>query len=362
MIYRRNEPFVSVIIVTRNRRSYLENCLRTVLATDYSNFEVILVDNASTDGSVSMIRKEFRHDNRLRILVNKENLGCGHGRNIGLGIAGGDYYAFLDDDTEVSKNWIEEAIEVLESNYAIGAVQAKILFLHERTHIHCVGGLLIPSAGSCIEIGGEERDDGSYDQMIRIIPMGACMFVKAQVVDEVGGLDPEFSNRDDMDFGYRIWMRGYNIVFAPKSVVYHRWGPASIDRMLSLESETLRLVLKNYSSRSIFRYLPSIIITRFFLALLNLGKGSPWRMMSLFKALGWNLKHLRDTLTERYKIQKLIRKISDERVFDMVGCKLSPYYFFKKKNRCLTFSEDDKILKKFFNKNSYVEVPKYKES
>ena len=115
------EPLVSVIIVNRNGIELVEPCVRSVLANNYNNFEVIFVDNASNDGSLELVKRIFAEDLRLKIIENPGSLGPAVGRNVGARHAKGEYLAFLDNDTEVDKNWLIEFLKVLEKDKAIGA-------------------------------------------------------------------------------------------------------------------------------------------------------------------------------------------------------------------------------------------------
>jgi O-antigen biosynthesis protein len=99
-------PLISVIILNYNGKKYLQNCISSVLQTTYPNFEVILVDNASTDQSLKTVKEKFAEDPRLKIIENNRNLGFSGGNNIGYNFSKGEYIAFLNNDTTVTPSWL----------------------------------------------------------------------------------------------------------------------------------------------------------------------------------------------------------------------------------------------------------------
>jgi hypothetical protein len=127
------EPLVSVIIVNYNGKNFLNQCLSSVLKTNYPDFEVILVDNGSSDGSLRAVNEVFAHDRRLRIVKNDANVGIAEANNIGLGHAQGKYLVLLNNDMVVDTEWISELIKVMESDVSIAAAQSKLLLMDHPT-------------------------------------------------------------------------------------------------------------------------------------------------------------------------------------------------------------------------------------
>ncbi len=123
------QPMVSIVILNFNGKKFLNQCLDSVLQSDYRNFEVILVDNASTDGSIELVQKNFHQHSNLRIVTNGTNLGFAEGNNIGARAATGKYVVFLNNDTEVDPEWLQELLIVVESDKTVGAAQSKLLLL-----------------------------------------------------------------------------------------------------------------------------------------------------------------------------------------------------------------------------------------
>ena len=124
-----SQPFVSIIILNYNGERYLDNCIASVLKNDYQNFEVLLVDNASTDLSVKNALQAFGGDTRLRLVQSKENLGFSGGNNLGFNHSKGDLIVFLNNDTVVDSQWLSHLVNALETDESIGLAQSTILMI-----------------------------------------------------------------------------------------------------------------------------------------------------------------------------------------------------------------------------------------
>src|SRR6266566_6473710 len=128
-------PPTSIVILNHNNGEFLEKCLSSVFSTEYPSFEVILVDNGSTDGSIDQVKRHFADEPRLKIIQNALNVGASSGRNIGSKHAEGRYLAFLDPDTQVDKNWLKEAVSLMLQNPSIATVQCKLVLLSDPKRI-----------------------------------------------------------------------------------------------------------------------------------------------------------------------------------------------------------------------------------
>jgi glycosyltransferase involved in cell wall biosynthesis len=122
-------PLVSVIIVTYNNEEIIGGCLSSVLGNNYPNYEVIVVDNASKDGTLKAVEETMRNYNarNVKIVKNPKNYGISKGSNIGVSHSNGKYIAFLDSDSFPDPNWLFQPVELMERDPSIGAVQAKVL-------------------------------------------------------------------------------------------------------------------------------------------------------------------------------------------------------------------------------------------
>ena len=220
---------VAVVILNWNGRKFLEKFLPSVLANSADVADIIIADNASTDSSI-----EFLQDNypQLRIITNRTNGGFACGYNEALAEVEAEYYVLLNSDIEVTKNWIEPVIKLMESDASIAACQPKLRSYHEREKFEYAG-----AAGGFIDEYGYpfcrgrifqhiETDNGQYDDAVEIFwATGACMFVKAELYKQFGGFDEDFfAHMEEIDFCWRLKNGGYKIMYCPDSVVYHVGG------------------------------------------------------------------------------------------------------------------------------------------
>lgn len=180
-------PFVSVIIVNWNGRIHLEVCLDSLLKQTYPNFEIILVDNASTDDSVSFVRQKYYHPgHKIQIIQNETNLGFAGGNNRGIRAAKDKYILLLNNDTEVHEKWIEELVNAAEKDSSIGMCASKILSFYNRNIIDVAGHLLYRD-GLNRGRGRLEEDHGQYDKMEEaLFPSGCAALYRKKMLDKIG--------------------------------------------------------------------------------------------------------------------------------------------------------------------------------
>ena len=205
---------VSVIIVNYNGKNLLEKCLESLFKVNYNNFEVIIVDNNSTDNSIDFLTNNYPS---VIILKLDSNKGFAEPNNIAAKIAKGDCLLFLNNDTIVTPNFISEMIEVIKSNKKIAICQSLLLKSDNS----------IDSSGDFIDELGVCFNSKSTTTEIKEIfsARGASMLIEKKIFDLVGGFDEKFfATFEDVDLGWRSWILGYKCVLVPKSIVYHIGG------------------------------------------------------------------------------------------------------------------------------------------
>jgi GT2 family glycosyltransferase len=311
-------PFISVVIVSFNGAKLLENCIDSLLMTDYPSFEVILVDNASTDGSIENVLTKHGNNSALRVFRNKVNLGFAKGNNIGVQYAKGDYIAFINQDTLVNAQWLKKAIRVIEANPAVGMLQFKVLKMDNPRIIDCTG-VRMNCIGLVIPRGGGEIDNGQYDSGIRIFSTGgSAMLIRKELFVKAGGFDSDFFLLfEETDLCWRIRLLGYDIIFAPDAIVYHKGATtrSALDLAINLYyiyRNRLISMIKNYSLKNLIIYLPLhllILLLRTFI-----GANKKKKTVAYLKALRYTVQNLRKTFVKRVKIQSM-RVISDKELF-----------------------------------------------
>jgi GT2 family glycosyltransferase len=222
-------PKVAIVILNWNGKKFLEQFLPSVLASTYTNFEVVIADNASTDNSIEFLKEQYP---TLRLIRFDENHGFAKGYNKALQQVESDFYVILNSDVEVSPGWLEPMIGLLESNDRIAGCQPKILSWHDRKKFEYAG-----AAGGWLDKYGYpfakgrifdicEEDHGQYDQTEPIFwASGAALFIRARAFHEMKGFDEYFfAHQEEIDLCWRLQLAGYKIYSCPVSVVYHVGG------------------------------------------------------------------------------------------------------------------------------------------
>ena len=211
-------PPISVIILTWNGRAYLSECLESLAAQSCQDFETILVDNGSTDGSVEYVRGAYPW---VRLLELPENVGFAEGNNRGLALAQGDYIVTLNNDTKAAPEFLAELLRVAASNARIGMVAAKMRNYYHSERIDAAA-LKIGTNGLGYNIGIGETDFGQYDDAAIFGPCGGAALYRREMLDETGFFDADFfAYYEDFDLAWRARLAGWKALAAPRALVYH---------------------------------------------------------------------------------------------------------------------------------------------
>lgn len=218
------QPKVSIIILTWKSYDVTRDCLSSLRSVEYQNFEVVLVDNASGDGSAERLAIEFPE---ITLIRNQTNLGFPAGNNVAIEAVlarGTDYFLLLNNDTIVSPDFLSELVRVAESDPRIGMVNPKIYYYDPPDRIWYAGGKYKPWWSFAEMRGVNQRDSGKYDttEVISFITGCACL-VKAAVVSKIGLLDEVFFlGFEDLDWCVRSFQAGFKAVYVPSSVIWHK--------------------------------------------------------------------------------------------------------------------------------------------
>lgn len=209
----------SVIIPNWNGIRFLPTCLNALRAQTYRDFETIVVDDASTDESRTLLARDFPE---ARVLALERNRGFAHGVNAGIRAARGDVMVLLNNDTEADPNWLSEIAHTLEKNPNAGMVACKILLFEQRDHLHSAGDFYRID-GVAGNRGVWEQDRGQYDDAPGLFGgCGAGVAYRKPMLDDIGLFDEELvANLEDVDLNWRARWAGYAIAFAPRAIVYH---------------------------------------------------------------------------------------------------------------------------------------------
>lgn len=222
-------PSVAIVILNYNGKNYLEQFLPSVLASTYPNKKIVVADNASIDDSMNFLKENYAN---VELLLNTTNLGFAGGYNWALKKVEADYYVLLNSDVEVTPNWIEPIIALMEQDKNVGACQPKILSYHQKNMFEHAG-----AAGGWIDTLGYpfargrvfddcEKDELQYNSNQKIFwATGTALFVRSSVYHAVGGFyEYFFAHMEEIDLCWRMQLAGNTIYAVPSSVIYHIGG------------------------------------------------------------------------------------------------------------------------------------------
>ncbi len=329
---------VSVIIVNFNGARFIKNCILSVLNNTAVSFEIIVVDNASGDKSLEILKQNFSTEKKLRLIFLKTNKGPAFARNLGVKKSRGTYLVFLDYDTFVSKNWLKQTIELLKRDQRIGGGQLKILRMSQK-NIYDSAGEKFTSFGFLSERARGSKDNRQFDRVENIFSgKGAGMVVKKNIFKKVGGFDEDyFMYWEEPDLSWRIWLFGYRFVFLPKDKIWHAYVTKEKNDHYYQKSQviyygcrnTITTLIKNLEKKNLIKILPLHILSWLMLSFMFLIQLKLAKSFFIIKGVAWNFVHLRQILKKRRLVQKN-RTISDDRLFELVGERKNILYYVGK--------------------------------
>jgi len=250
-------PAISVLIVNWNGRHFLDACLGGLRRQTFQDFETILVDNGSSDGSSTYVREHFPE---VRLIALQDNLGFTGGNIAAYEQARGQLIVLLNNDTEPHPRWLEEIHKASLQFPQAGSFASKMMYFDKRERIeNC--GFSVGTAGTTVDLGRDELDSPAWTAPREVF--GACggaVAYRRIMLDDIGFLDPDFFMvYEDVDLSFRAQLRGYPCVYIPTAIVFHRYR-ASLGKRPALQVY--------YSQRNIefvyFKNMPAGLILRSF--------------------------------------------------------------------------------------------------
>ena len=335
------KPAFSAVIVNCNGRQYLTRCIKSIVESNSQDYQIVVVDNCSSDGSVEFIKQNFSElAERLKVVVLDKNYGPARARNEGIKMVEGEFVCFLDNDTEVHPDWAIEAIKEFKKNAKIGIVQCKLLLLNDREKLDYVGEYLGQNGFLVQRAQGGEIDSGQYDENVEILAAkSAGMFIRKAVFEKIGGFDSDyFMYVEETDLGWRSWLLGFINIFVYKSIVYHEFGTstltlgkktASFNAKFHGSKNYLLTLFKNLETKNLFRILIPHIILWLGLACYNLCRGRVLECSWILLGIVWNIGNLPKSLQKRKAIQRQ-RVKGDDELFKIFMKKMPFLYFLNK--------------------------------
>lgn len=317
-----NHPLVSIIIVHFNGFSVLKNCLHSLSSLSYKNFEVIVVDNHSSDDSVTEIKK-IKLNFSLKLLELKRNLGFAGGNNAALKVTNGKYLLLLNNDTTVKSDLLDVLVNKMESDSEIGAMQPKIKMMDDTSILDNAGAYLNP-LGLTVHWGYGEKDSKEFNKEEKIFSAkGACLITRTDLVNSIGLFDDNFGSYfEESDFCFRVWLSGYKVIYYPKTFILHKVGFTSkkmdqVSVMLVSTRNRIFSLFKNLSTLHLFTVLGLHLLFLVILGLYYLVQLKFRRMWMIYGAIWWNISNISLLLSGRKGVQRL-RVVSDDAIFPII--------------------------------------------
>jgi len=321
-------PMISVIIPNWNGKQFLAECMDSLKEQTFHDFETILVDNGSTDGSAEFVEEGYGEF--IRVIRNKRNLGFTGGNNVGIQAARGEYIVLLNNDTWAPPNWLDELVKATHLSPPIGMWASKVYSYYKRSQIEAVGELIYWD-GLSRSRGQYEQERGQYEEMEEIFfPPGCGGMYRKVVFEEIGLFDEDFfAYGDDAEIGIRARLAGWKCVYVPKAVLYHKnsgtGGQYSPFKAFYVERNRFWITIKYFPLPLLFL---SLFFTFYRFALQAFGalahrgaagkftkKYSPLRLIGiLFKAYGSGFRYLPRMWMKRKRLRRL-KKVSYKEIF-----------------------------------------------
>lgn len=312
------QPLIAIVIVGYNSRQDIDDCLSSVLASNYpaDRLRVILIDNQSTDDTAGLVRTKYP---TVELVVNQVNNGFAGGNNQGYLLAQKyqpDYLVLLNPDTVVTPVWLEQLVATAQQTGA-AIVQPKIMLDADRQRINSLGNALhFLGFGYCNHY--REVDQNFSSEIFPVpYPSGAACLIDMKFLERVGLFDEKlFMYHEDVDLGWRSNLAGGKVIVDPQAIIYHRYnfgkGKAKIYYM---ERNRLILMLENYRLATLMLIAPAFLIMEvgiFFYAL----KNGWWR--EKLRSYFWIIANLGLIIERRLDVQFKLRKISDREMLKLM--------------------------------------------
>lgn len=305
---------VSILILNYNGKEYLKDCLLSVLSQSYTDFEIILYDNCSSDGSIEYIRENF-NDTRIKTISSETNFGFAGGNNEALKHASGDMIVLLNNDTVVDKEWLSELVKCLNELENAGMVQSLVITEGIPLKYYEKNGTINLFGHNIMEMFNiNAKGIGEIFQV-----NGCSLIIKRKLLDRIGGLfsDEYFAYAEDTYLSFKVKFAGYKIYHNAKSIVRHKGGSTMRkyrNEFVTYYQERNRLLnfLIFFSETFRRKYYPLLLYNLFVKLFYGLFSGR-YSVRGVLKAYLWILRNGNWIKAERTKLN-LIKQVSEEEI------------------------------------------------
>lgn len=309
-------PHISIIITNYNAKQWLDTCLTSIKNQSFTEYEVIFVDDGSTDGSYDYVQKQYPW---CVFIKNKKNVGFALSNNVGAKAARGKYLFFLNADTYLDKNTLIKLQKTLISNPSYTLAQLDIR-KYDKSNM---------KGDACtfnIDPFGYPMWSGKEDTLF--YADAAAMIIRRDLFNTLGGFDERFYiYLEDLDLAWKARMCGHTVYFLSQIYVYHYAGGTSVStqvkkgayattirRRYDAQKNNICILIKNLEITSLIWRLPGSILLASAEGFVYLLQGNITGFFALHNTIIWNILNIRETLKKRRKIQK-IRTVSDKIIF-----------------------------------------------
>lgn len=299
---------VTIAVITYNGEHLLEECLSAIKCQDYPEYEIMMIDNNSTDRSVDLVREKFPE---VKILQMNENRGPNPARNAAILKSNTSYTLLVDDDAVLTPQCLRILMKTRKEYLDVGIWYPRIVLYddhariyHDGTRIYYIGAVILRNSGASIQQTSKETIPVSAVS-------GITMLVERDKALRIGLFDEDyFFGWEDADFSLRMTISGFKCLHVPQAVVYHKLKKRGLSKAFYQIRNRWYFILKNYSSRTLFFLWPILLVYELGLLLFLAVQGA------LFEYLRANLaviKNFGKLMEKRKKVQSL-KKVSDREV------------------------------------------------
>lgn len=326
-------PTVSIIILNYNGKKWLEKCLPTIKKIKYKPLEIIIVNNGSTDDSGEFVRKKYANFRLLEIMPNRGFAGA---NNYAVKKASGKYILLLNNDTQVTPDFLNPLVELMENDANVGVVQPQLRSMRNHSLIDSAASFYT-STGFLYHYGYmQEVKKKKYNKPLNCYSVkGACMFMRRKDYIALGGLDEDFvCYVEESDLCHRFLLAGKKIIYLPKSYIYH-YGGGDMSIMEKSETTAFRAFrnryysyFKNLSWLELVKVMPiNIVLSEIYIVKTLISNNYKNAIAAQWGTLWW-IFHFSQILAKRRIIQTKIRKVSDPDLFRQVRRDPAISYYF----------------------------------
>jgi GT2 family glycosyltransferase len=297
-------PCVSVIVVTHNSADDITRCLSSLRSQTWPRWELIVVDNASTDDTVARVRESYP---QARLIQSGENVGYAAGNNMGFGHARGDVLAVLNPDTQVARGWLEPLVEALERDPDVGLATPKITLIDRPGRINACGNA-ITFAGLTV-CRGLEAPVTAFTQADDVAAVsGAAFVIRRDVLDAIGGFDESFFiYYEDTDLSLRARVAGWRCRFVPASLVQHEYHfRMTPGKCYWIERNRYAALAHNLRWPTLLVLLPALAFSELVVWTYVIA-GGPKLIAAKLRSLRWLLTHVGELRRRHRAVQRLRR-------------------------------------------------------